>query len=187
MALAFAPLRWRLMAVTSEPSARIEQDAGYVSPFPYAVLLQEKMDEILDEQVPRAGRFCGFCYGRIAPDAKTCAFCNTALAERPSTTEIPTAVLRAYKTKKSTEATWVHSGAMVGLMTSAALFIILVVWGPGLLGHPGVAFAVLIGGGYIFAQLFGGVVAAQFGYRSGSKKRDAAWAKFLQERDGDAD
>ena len=72
---------------------------------------------------------------------------------------------------------------MVGLLTAATLFIILVVWGPGLIGHPGVAFTVLIGGGYVFAQLFGGVFAAQIGYRRGSRKRDAAWARFLAARE----
>jgi hypothetical protein len=173
--------------VSGEASARIEQDAGYVSPFPYAVLLQDKMDEILDEQVPRSGHFCGYCYGRIAPDADACAFCETSTSERSVTNEIPLDVLRIYKQKKSIEALWVHSGAMVGLLTSAALFIILVVWGPGLLGHPGVAFTVLIGGGYVLAKLFGGVVAAQFGYRAGSRKRDAAWRKYLEERDGPGD
>ena len=170
--------------MSEETSSRLEQDAGYVSPYPYAVMLQDKMDEILDEQVPRSGHFCGFCYGRLAPDAEACAFCETSTGDRSITTQIPPAVLRAYKQKKSTEARWVHGGAMVGLMTAAALFIILIVWGPGLLGHPGVAFTALIGGGYVFAQLFGGVVAAQFGYRSGSRKRDAAWAEFLEKRDG---
>ncbi len=170
--------------MSNEPRSRIEQDAGYVSPYPYAVLLQDKMDEIIDEQVPRSGRFCGFCYGRIAPDASACGFCETSTAERPTTNEIPLDVLRAYKAKKSMEARWVHSGAMVGLLAAAALFIMMVVWGSGLLGHPGVAFTALIGGGYVFAQLLGGVVAAQIGYRAGSKKRDARWTKYLQERDG---
>lgn len=170
--------------MSGEPSTRIQQDAGYVSPFPYAVLLQDKMDEILDEQVPRSGHFCGFCYARIATDADACVFCETSTAERPVSDEIPLDVLRIYKKKKSLEALWVHSGAMAGLLTAALLFVSLVVWGPGLLGHPGVAFAVLIGGGYVLAQLFGGVVAAQFGYRAGSKKRDAAWQKYLEERDG---
>ncbi len=168
-------------------STRLEQDAGYISPFPYAVLLQDKMDEILDEQVPRSGHFCGFCYARIAVDAEACAFCETSTAERPVSDEIPSDVLRIYKMKKSTEALWVHSGAMAGLLLAALLFVTLVVWGPGLLGHPGVAFTVLIGGGYLFAKLFGGVIAAQFGYRAGSKKRDAAWSEYLQKRDGAAD
>lgn len=158
--------------------------AGYVSSYPYAERLQEKMDEVLDRRVPATGRFCGFCYGRLTAGAVQCAFCGTPLADRDPVDAIPREVLLAYKAKKSTEARWVHSGAMFGLLLAAALFVSLVVWGPGPLGHPGVAFVALIGGGYVLAQLFGTVLAAQVGYRSGSRKRDRAWAKFLTERDG---
>lgn len=167
-------------ATPAEP----EGVAGYVSPYPYAERLQEKMDEIIDRRVPMTGRFCGFCYGRLPAGAESCAFCDTPIAGREPVDTIPREVLLAYKAKKSTEARWVHSGAMFGLLLAAALFIVLVVWGPGLLGHPGVAFIALIGGGYLFAQLFGAVLAAQVGYRRGSRKRDRAWARFLAERDG---
>ena len=71
--------------------------------------------------------------------------------------------------------------AATGLLLAMALFLLMVVWGPGLLGHPALAFAVLIGGGYIFAQLFGTFLGAQIGYRKGARKRDALWARWLQE------
>ncbi|GAB4333563.1 MAG: hypothetical protein Kow0010_20080 [Dehalococcoidia bacterium] len=165
--------------MTDEP----EGVAGYVSPFPYAERLQPKMDEILDRRVPLTGRFCGFCYGRLPAGTERCVFCETPVAKCKPVDAIPREVLLAYKAKKSTEARWVHSGAMVGLLLAATLFVVLVVWGPGLLGHPGVAFVVLIGGGYVFAQLFGGIIAAQIGYRRGSRKRDALWAQFLETRE----
>ena len=62
--------------------------------------------------------------------------------------------------------------------------IVLVLWGPGLLGHPAIAFAVLILGGYLLAQLFGPLIFAQVGYRSGARKRDRLWARYLADRDG---
>src|SRR5690606_6235148 len=104
--------------------------------------------------------------------------------DREPVDQIPREVLLIYKKKKSTEARWVHTGAMVGLLTAAGLFLLLVVAGPGILGHPGVAFIVLIGGGYVLAQLFGSLIAAQIGYRSGARKRDEAWTRFLEQRDG---
>jgi hypothetical protein len=72
---------------------------------------------------------------------------------------------------------------MLGLTLATALFLYLVVWGPGLLGHPGVAFAALIGGGYLLAQFFGAFLGAQVGYRRGARKRDAMWAEWLASRD----
>jgi hypothetical protein len=160
--------------------------AGYVTPYPYLERLQPKMDERLDRKVPAAGRFCGFCYGRLRDTDTSCPFCGTSTEERETVREIPQEVLRAYKAKQSTEARWVHSGAFFGLIVASVLFIVLVIWGPGPLGHPAVGFAVLIGGGYVLAQFFGTFIGAQIGYRSGAKKRDDAWGKFLAERDGTA-
>lgn len=166
-----------------DATPEVEGIAGYVTPFPYVESLQEKMDELIDEKVPRSGSFCGFCYGRLTSDG-VCSFCGTSTTEQEPVDRVPREVLLIYKAKKSTEARWVHSGAMVGLLTAAGLFVALVVWGPGILGHPGVAFAVLIGGGYLLAQLFGALIAAQIGYRSGARKRDAAWEQYLVKRDG---
>lgn len=146
--------------------------------------LQEKMEERLDRKVPAAGRYCGFCYGRLRDVDTICPFCATPTGERPTVDEIPQPVLRAYRAKQRTEARWVYGGAFVGLIIASVLFIVLELWGPGILGHPATGFAVLILGGYLLAQLCGPLIAGQFGYRSGARKRDLAWAQFLAERDG---
>ncbi|MGI8926290.1 MAG: hypothetical protein ACR2HN_06530 [Tepidiformaceae bacterium] len=171
-----------------QTSARSEQPelagtAGYLSPYPYLDRLQEKMEERLAHRVPALGRFCGFCYARLRPEDAGCPFCATTVADRPTVDEIPQEVLLAYRAKQRKEALWVHSGAFFGLVVAAVLFIVLVIWGPGLLGHPAVGFAVLIGGGYLLAQLFGTLIGAQIGYRRGARKRDAMWSRFLATRD----
>jgi len=169
----------------SSPSGQgVAGEAGYVTPYPYLEKLQDKMEERLDRKVPVHGRFCGFCYGRLREEDAVCPFCGIPTSERGTVDEIPQPVLRAYKAKQRTEATWVYSGAFVGLIIASALFIILELWGPGILGHPATGFAVLLLGGYLLAQLFGPIIAGQFGYRRGAKKRDAAWARYLAERDG---
>lgn len=171
------------MAEPASPAPeRSEGEAGYVSPYPYVERLQEKMEERLDRKVPIKGRFCGFCYARLRQDDTRCAFCAHDVASVGTVEEIPQDVLRAYKAKQATEARWVHSGAFFGLIVAMALFLYLVLWGPGLLGHPAVAFAVLIGGGYVLAQLFGPLLAGQVGYRRGARKRDEIWAQHLAER-----
>ncbi|MBI2766618.1 MAG: hypothetical protein HYX53_12005 [Chloroflexi bacterium] len=156
--------------------------AGYVSPYPYLDLLQEKMEERLARKVPIKGRFCGFCYARLRDTDAACGFCGSAVAAHGTVEEIPQEVLRLYKAKQRTEALWVHSGAFFGLIIAAALFLVLVLWGPGLLGHPAVGFAVLIGGGYVLAQLFGTFIGAQIGYRKGARRRDRDWARWLAAR-----
>jgi hypothetical protein len=170
-----------------EATARAEPPgiAGYVSPYPYLDRLQEHMEERLAHRVPAGGRFCGFCYGRLRSGEDACAFCGTAVGTggRPTVEEIPQPVLRAYKAKQRTEASWVYYGAFIGLIVATALFLYLVVWAPGLLGHPAVGFTVLIVGGYGLAQLFGPLIAAQIGYRRGARKRDRLWAEFLAARD----
>ena len=172
--------------VPVRPARAPDGDAGYETPFPYLERLQEKMEERLDRKVPATGRFCGFCYGRLRADDTVCPFCGRAVAERGTVGEIPQDVLKAYRARQKTEARWVHLGAFVGLIIASVLFVVLEVWGPGPLGHPATGFVVLIGGGYVLAQLFGPLIGAQFGYRSGSKRRDALWARFLAERDGPA-
>jgi hypothetical protein len=162
----------------------LEGTAGYVTPYPYLEKLQEKMEERLDRKVPVKGRFCGFCYGRLREAEGVCGYCGTAVSERPPVAEVPQQVLRAYLARKKTEARWVHMGAFTGLILAAVLFLVLVVWGPGWLGHPALAFVVLLFGGYGLAQLFGPLLAGQVGYRKGSKARDEAWRRFLEERDG---
>ncbi len=158
----------------------LEGEAGYVSPYPYLDLLQPKMEERLAHQVPAAGRFCGFCFGRQRPETTICGFCGSDLAVVGTTNEIPQDVLRLYKKKQSIEARWVHSGAMFGLTLAVALFLYLVAWAPGFLGNPGVAFAALIGGGYVFAQVFGTFLGAQIGYRKAARKRDALWGEWME-------
>ena len=158
--------------------------AGYVSPYPYMDRLQEKMEERLAHRVPVKGRYCGFCYARLRDTDLRCPFCATAVADRPTRDEIPQEVLRAYKAKQRIEARWVYLGAFAGLILAAAIFLYLVVWAPGWLGHPAVGFAALIGGGYVLAQLFGPLIGGQFGYRGGARKRDRIWAAFLEARDG---
>ncbi len=159
-------------------------EAGYVSPFPYMEKLQDRMEERLERKVPVTGRYCGFCYGRLRELDTVCPFCDTAIGDRPPVDEIPQPVLRAYRAKQRTEAGWVYGGAFVGLIIASFLFIVLELWGPGILGHPVTGFAVLILGGYLLAQLCGPLIAGQFGYRNGARKRDTAWARFIAERDG---
>ena len=173
------------MAESSGLGARpeLKGTAGYESPYPYLDQLQEKMEERLAHRVPAAGRYCGFCYARLRADDQVCPFCRTLTADRATVTEIPQEVLRAYKAKASTEARWVHTGAFTGLILASVLFILMVIWGPGLLGHPALAFGVLLLGGYFLAQFFGPFLFAQWGYARGARKRDAMWAKFIAERD----
>ncbi len=172
------------MANPTPARAQREGVAGYVTPYPYLDLLQEKMEERLDRKVPASGRFCGFCYARLREEDVACAFCGVATEERATVDEIPQEVLRAYRAMQKTEARWVHQGAFFGLIIASVLFVVLEIWGPGPLGHPATGFAVLILGGYALAQLFGPLIGAQFGYRSGARKRDAAWRRFLVARDG---
>ena len=168
-----------------------EEVAGYVSPFPYVQRLQDRMDEILDRQVPNSGRFCGFCFARLANDTERCPYCQRETADLPTVESVPREVLIIYRAKKRTEERWVYSGAMLGLLIAAGVFVALVVYGTDLVGSRsialGIAFLALIGGGYVLAQLFGPLICGQVGYRRGSRKRDELWAAFLEERGpGDA-
>lgn len=168
--------------LTSAPE--LEGIAGYVTPYPYLDKLQEKMEERLAHRVPAAGRFCGFCYARLRQTDAVCPVCETAVANLPTVDDIPQDVLRAYRAKQRTEATWVYMGAFVGLIIASIAFIWLELWGPGILGHPATGFAVLIGGGYLLAQLFGPLIGGQFGYSKGARKRDRMWAEFIAKRAG---
>ena len=170
-------------AFSTEPE--LSGVAGYSTPYPYLEKLQEKMEERLAKRVPAAGRFCGFCYCRLREADETCGVCGSVVTTVGTTREIPQEVLRAYQLKQKTEARWVHSGAFFGLAISMTLFLLMVLFGPGFLGHPALAFIVLIGGGYLLAQLFGSFIGAQIGYSKGARQRDAAWSAILAARDGD--
>jgi hypothetical protein len=161
----------------------IKGTAGYVSPYPYLDRLQEKMEERLARKVPVRGRFCGFCYGRLRPEQPACPFCAHEVASAGTVEEVPQDVLQAYRARQKTEATWVHLGAFFGLILAALVFLWQVIWAPGVISHPALAFVVLILGGYLLAQVFGPVIGAQVGYRKGSRKRDALWARHLAARD----
>jgi len=156
--------------------------AGYETPYPYLDKLQEKMEERLARLVPAAGRFCGYCYGRLRGEDTSCPYCLTPTVSRAPVDEIPQDVLALYKAKQKTEALWVHTGAFFGLIIASILFVWLELWGPGPLGHPATGFAVLIGGGYVLAQLFGPLIGAQLGYRKGARKRDQLWSTHLVAR-----
>lgn len=163
-------------------SQRAPGEAGYASPYPYLDRLQEKMEERLAHRVPAAGRFCGFCYGRLRESDTDCPFCAASIAEAGTAPEIPQDVLRTYRAKQKTESGWVYGGAFLGLIIASIAFVAMVTWGPGPLGHPAAAFAMLIGGGYVLAQLFGPLIGGQIGYRRGARKRDALWAQHLAEK-----
>jgi hypothetical protein len=169
---------------TAARTPELVGEAGYVTPYPYMDKLQEKMEERLARRVPAAGRFCGFCYARLQAIDTLCPFCERKPAETGTVNDIPQDVLRLYKVKRDTEARWVYGLGFVGLIIAAVLFVVLEVWGPGILGHPAFGFAVLLLGGYVLAQFFGTFIGAQFGYRNGARKRDRLWAQFLAARDG---
>lgn len=169
---------------TEQGKPEIRGVAGYESPYPYLDRLQEKMEERLNHRVPIQGRFCGFCYGRLRNEDLICGFCGASTADIATVKEIPQEVLRLYKRKANTEAKWVHMGAFTGMILASAIFIWMVIWGPGPLGHPALAFAVLLLGGYFLAQLFGPIIFAQTGYRRGAKARDEGWAAWLEQRKG---
>lgn len=145
--------------------------------------LQEKMEERISRKVPVKGRFCGFCYARLRETDTACGFCATSTSARQTVAEIPQPVLHAYQARQKSEARWVYLGAFVGLIAAAGLFLAMVLYGPGLLGHPALAFTVLILGGYLLAQLTGPIIGGQFGYRRGTRKRDELWAAWLLARD----
>ena len=170
--------------MTQEATSRADPEgiAGYVSPYPYLDLLQDKMEERLERKVPAAGRFCGYCYGRLRQEDSTCPFCGTSTGQRATVNEIPQEALRAYLAKSKTEARWVHMGAFLGLLVASAIFLVVALYGPGPIGHPAVALGVLVLGGYPLAQLFGPLIFGQIGYRKGARKRDAMWAAHLQSR-----
>lgn len=170
--------------MTGQTSAEhVQGEAGYLSPYPYLDRLQEKMEERLARRVPVKGRFCGFCYGRLRDTDTTCGFCGTPTSAYGTVDEIPQPVLRLYKKKQQTEARWVYGLGFVGLIIASALFILMAIWGPNIPARIGVAFAILIGGGYVLAQIFGTFLGGQIGYRRGARTRDEAWARFMAERD----
>ncbi len=144
--------------------------------------LQEKMEERLARLVPAEGRFCGNCYGRVAAEEPACLYCGRDFQEYETVREVPQAVLRAYRAKQRTEAAWVYGVGFVGLMTASALFLVLVLWGPGILGHPAVAFAVLIGGGYVLARALGEVIGGAIGQSRGVGKRNRMWLEHCAAR-----
>lgn len=166
--------------------AETQEVAGYVSPYPYVQRLQDRMDEILDRRIPNSGRFCGFCYARLARDIERCPYCSTETADLPTVERVPREALIIYREKKRTEERWVYGGAMIGLLIAAGVFVALVVYGTDLVGNRsialGIAFLALIGGGYLLAQLFGPLICGQVGYLRGSRKRDELWGRFLEER-----
>ena len=172
------------MAGVANPETAVEPKgtAGYVSPYPYLDRLQEKMEERIARKVPVKGRFCGFCYARLRADQDTCLFCDHAMQDVGTVEEIPQDVLKAYQARAKTEARWVHLGAFFGLIVAAGIFLWQVIWAPGVLSHPALAFIVLILGGYLLAQLFGPMLGGQVGYRNGSRKRDRMWAAHLAAR-----
>ena len=171
-------------AAAESKQPELHGTAGYETPYPYLDRLQDKMEERLAHRVPAAGRFCGFCYARLRAEESVCPYCQSRTDERQPVTEIPQDVLKAYKAKASTEARWVHTGAFTGLILASAIFIWMVIWGPGILGNPALAFLELLIGGYFLAQFFGPLLFAQWGYAKGARKRDALWTKYLAERDG---
>lgn len=145
-------------------------------------LLQEKMDERLERRVPVGGLFCSHCYGRLRETDTNCPFCGRDIRTVGTADEIPQEVLRAYRAKSRTEATWVYGFGFLGLIIACILFVVLVIWGPGLLGHPGVAFTVLIGGGYVLARAFGEILGGHLGVPRGIRKRNRMWAEFQASR-----
>src|SRR5688572_170817 len=131
--------RWFPVTMENAPAAekvpQPEGIAGYVSPYPYLDLLQDKMEERLERKVPAAGRFCGYCYGRLRQEDASCPFCGTPTAHRPAVNAIPQEALRAYLAKWKTEERWVHMGAFLGLLVASALFLLVALYGPGPIGH----------------------------------------------------
>ena len=77
-------------------------------------------------------------------------------------------------------------GAFLGLLVCSAIFLWLVIWAPGFLGHPALGLGFLVLASYPLAVFFGPWLFGQVGYRKGARKRDRLWADHLRTRDGTA-
>ncbi len=177
---------FRLVGMTGQTTTRrVEGEAGYLSPYPYLDKLQDKMEERLARRVPVKGRFCGFCYGRLRDTDVQCGFCGANLDAVGTVNEIPQPVLRLYKRKQQTEARWVYGLGFVGLIIASVLFIVMAIWGPNIPARIGVAFLILIGGGYVLAQVFGTFIGGEIGYRRSARRRDQEWASYMAKREAD--
>lgn len=148
--------------------------------------LDEIMALMLKGEIPNVGRFCGYCYTPVSKRQEECTHCGRATAEYAPVSKLPPDFFALYRRMRKRESLIVNSFAFAGLAIGLVLFIALVwlavyryeqnLW---LLG---VATAVFIVGGRVFAGLLGGWIGDQIGYDYAHKKLVEEWTDYERER-----
>jgi hypothetical protein len=142
--------------------------------------LQERMDRIIKGETPNAGRFCGYCYGRLDEEQTSCPFCGRELAVVGTVDRVPRDALRVYNVHRRKMQLWVNVFAFLGIFLAIVIAGLMVTYLP----NPWLWFSVpmLFFGSWYLANLLGGGIGASIGMRQGGALRASAWQTLLQRR-----
>lgn len=154
--------------------------------------LQEPMEAIALGRDSNRGRFCGYCYARLA-EAKgrrgeagpvgSCLVCGHALSEAGMVDRVPAEALAIFMAKRKREGLIVNAFAFLGIFLSLLISALLWFLLPG--GWWLIApFAMLAVGSYYLARLLGLGIGASLGYNSGCDLRERGWSQYVAARSG---
>jgi hypothetical protein len=142
--------------------------------------LQVQMESLGLQKEVNLGRFCGYCYGRMPDEERTCRYCHRSVDEVAPVSKVPIYVLRLYLAKRRREGIMVNSFAFLGLFLSVVLSGVIYFFLQG--NWRVLALLVLLVSGWYLANLFGGWLGATLGYNWGRSVRDNYWLRYLEDR-----
>ncbi|MBR74215.1 MAG: hypothetical protein CL872_04690 [Dehalococcoidaceae bacterium] len=147
--------------------------------------LELHMVEVGNGLRPNAGSFCDFCFNPIdltGSKINKCTNCNKNIAANNTVGSVPDEIFAMLREVRKIERTYVISFAFLGIFLSLITGFLIVfnttfLYSNEILGTI-ILFAYLLITGRLLANIFGGIIGDQIGYKKGRDTLELRWSQW---------
>ena len=154
----------------------------------FSETLELHMVEVGNGLRPNAGQFCNFCFDPVElknNKNKKCKNCKKNITKNNTVNSVPEEIFSMLREVRKIERHYVISFAFLGIFLSLLTGFLLVLnttflYSNEILGTI-ILFAYLLITGRLLANIFGGVIGDQLGYKKGRAKLELRWSEWKDE------
>ena len=151
----------------------------------FSETLELHMVEVGNGLRPNAGQFCNFCFEPVEfknNKNKNCKNCKKNITKNNIVDSVPEEIFSMLREVRKIERHYVISFAFLGIFLSLLTGFLLVLnttflYSNEILGTI-ILFAYLLITGRLLANIFGGVIGDQLGYKKGRAKLELRWSEW---------
>ena len=151
--------------------------------------LEQHMVEVSNGLRPNTGNFCNYCFHPVdlsKNKTKKCNHCHKSVSKNSTVKKVPDEIFSMLRELRKIERTYVISFAFFGILLSLfsgflIIFNTKILYSNEIFGTI-ILFIYLLITGRLLANIFGGVIGDQIGYKKGRKKLEFRWLNWMNNK-----